>query len=279
MNEAARLDGKVAVVTGGGRGIGRATALILARAGAAVAVAARTEAEIAAVAEEIREAGGQAMAVPTDVTSWAAMQHLVDEVTRAYGPADIIVANAGIVKPVEDMWAVAPEAWAQNVDVNLTGAFYTARAFLPAMMEREEREAGVVIFVSSGAATHPVPGWSAYCAAKAGLDHFARNVTSEIDRRGSSIRIHTLYPGIVDTSMQARIRELSEEQFPQAEKYRAYYEKQQLRPPEEPATLIWWLATPMAADFHGQVANIDDAEVRRRIAADLDVPKFDARKR
>ncbi|MFP4395167.1 MAG: SDR family NAD(P)-dependent oxidoreductase [Anaerolineales bacterium] len=279
MNEVSRLDDKIAVVTGGGRGIGRATALTLARAGAAVAVAARTEEEIAAVAEEIREAGGQAMAVPTDITSWAAVQHLADEVARAYGPADIVVANAGIVKPVEDTWAVAPEAWAQNVDVNLTGAFYTARAFLPAMMEREAREAGVVIFVSSGAATHPVPGWSAYCAAKAGLDHFARNVASEIDRRGSSIRIHTLYPGIVDTSMQTRIRELSEEQFPQAEKYRAYYEKNQLRPPEEPATLIWWLTTPMAADFHGQAANIDDAEVRRRIAADLDIPEFGGRKR
>ena len=119
-----------------GEGIGRATALILARAGAAVAVAARTETEIAAVADEIREAGGQAMAVPTDVASWAAVQHLVDEVARAWGPADIVVANAGIVKPAEDTWHVAPEAWAQNVDVNLTGAFYTARAFLPAMLER-----------------------------------------------------------------------------------------------------------------------------------------------
>lgn len=276
MNEAARLDGKIAVVTGGGRGIGRATALILARAGAAVAVAARTEAEIAAVAEEIREAGGQAMAVPTDVASWAAVERLADEVSRAWGPADIVVANAGVVKPVAATWEAAPDAWAQNVEVNLTGAFYTARAFLPAMLDRGE---GAVIFVSSGAATHPVPGWSAYCAAKAGLDHFARNVASEIDRRGSSIRIHTLYPGIVDTSMQARIRELSEAQFPQAEKYRAYYEKQQLRPPEEPGTLIWWLATPMAADFHGQVANIDDAEVRRRITDDLDVPEFGGRER
>ncbi len=274
MNEAARLDGKITVVTGGGRGIGRATALTLARAGAAVAVAARTEAEIAAVAEEIREVGGQAMAVPTDVTSWAAVERLEADVTRAWGPADIVVANAGVVKPVAATWEAAPEAWAQNIEVNLTGVFYTARAFLPAMIERGE---GTVIFVSSGAATHPVPGWSAYCAAKAGLDHFARNVASEIDRRGSSIRIHTLYPGIVDTSMQARIRELSEAQFPQAEKYRAYYEKQQLRPPEEPGTLIWWLATPLAADFHGQAANIDDAEVRRRIAADLNVPEFGGR--
>jgi NAD(P)-dependent dehydrogenase (short-subunit alcohol dehydrogenase family) len=111
------------------------------------------------------------------------------------------------------------------------------------------------------------------------LDHFARNIASEIDRRELSVRVHTLYPGIVDTSMQGRLRAMSEAQFPRAEKYRGYYEKEQLRPPEEPGTLIWWLATPMAADFHGQVANIDDAKVRRRIAVDLGMPKFADRAR
>ena len=98
---------------------------------------------------------------------------------------------------------VSPEEWASNLNINLTGAFYTVRAFLPGMIERGN---GILIFVSSGAATHPVPGWSAYCAAKSGLDHLVRNLAAEIDQRGLAIRVHTLYPGVADTSMQEEIR-------------------------------------------------------------------------
>jgi NAD(P)-dependent dehydrogenase (short-subunit alcohol dehydrogenase family) len=270
----ARLDGRVAVVTGGGRGIGRATARVLTRAGAAVVVAARTVREIEETAEVIRRGGGQALAVPTDVSDWSAMEQLARETKRAFGPADIVVANAGVLGPVGDMWTVAPEDWARNLDVNLTGAFYAARAFLPAMVERGK---GVLIFVSSGAAAHPIPGWSAYCAAKAGLDHFIRNLAAEIDQQHLPIRVHALYPGVVDTQMQAQIRRMDRERFSQVDKYRAYHQQGVLRPPEKPATLIWWLATPMAAEFHGQALSIDDVDVRRRLADDLGVPMFGAR--
>jgi benzil reductase ((S)-benzoin forming) len=140
-----------------------------------------------------------------------------------------------------------------------------------------ERRSGIVIFVSSGAATHPVPGWSAYCAAKAGLDHFARNLTAEINAQRLPIRIHTLYPGVVDTQMQADIRQMDPERFAEVDRYLTYYQQNVLRPPEEPAALIWWLATPMAAEFHGQTVNIDAADIRRRLAADLGVPVFGAR--
>jgi NAD(P)-dependent dehydrogenase (short-subunit alcohol dehydrogenase family) len=274
MQAEARLDGKVAVVTGGGRGIGRATAIVLARAGAAVVVTARTVREIEQTAAAIRQDGGQALAVPTDVSDWLAVQRLAEETKHAFGPADVVVVNAGVIDPVGDTWEVQPEDWTQNLNINLTGAFYTARAFLPAMVERQS---GILIFVSSGAATHPVLGWSAYCAAKAGLDHFALNVAAEIDQRDLPLRIHTLYPGIVDTEMQKRIRGMPEERFAQAGKFRAYHTNGWLRSPEEPGTLIWWLATPMAADLHSQVVSMDDAAIRNRIAADLDVPLFTAR--
>jgi NAD(P)-dependent dehydrogenase (short-subunit alcohol dehydrogenase family) len=270
----ARLDGKVAVVTGGGRGIGRAAAMVLARAGAAVVVAARTAHEIEETAETIRQDGGQALAVSADVSDWSVVQRLAEETRRAFGPADVVIANAGIIDPVGDTWEVEPEDWARNLNVNLTGAFYTTRAFLPAMVERRS---GILIFVSSGAATHPVPGWSAYCAAKAGLDHLVRNLAAEVDQRGLPVRVHALYPGIVDTAMQERVRGMSKDQFSQADRFRAYYTDGWLRPPEGPGTLIWWLATPMAADLHGQVASMDDAAIRNRMAADLGVPLFAAR--
>jgi NAD(P)-dependent dehydrogenase (short-subunit alcohol dehydrogenase family) len=274
MQDEARLDGKVAVVTGGGRGIGRATATVLARAGAAVVVAARTAREIEETAEAIRRGGGQALAIPTDVSGWPAVERLTEETKRAFGPADIVVANAGILAPVGDAWTVEPGDWVRNLDVNLTGAFYTARAFLPAMVERES---GVLIFVSSGAATHPIPGWSAYCAAKAGLDHFVRNLAAEIDQQHLPIRVHALYPGVVDTQMQAQIRQMDRERFSQVDKFRAYHQQGVLRPPEEPATLVGWLVTPMATEFHGQAVSIDDVNVRRRLADDLGVPMFGAR--
>jgi len=272
--KAARLDGQVAVVTGGGRGIGRAVAMRLAEAGADVMVTARTEAEIAETAEESRAGAGVARAFPADVSDWHEVRRLVRETERALGPADVVVVNAGVLEPVGDTWEVDPHGWEKNVTINLTGAFYTARAFLPSMVARDK---GVLIFTSSGAATHPVVGWSAYCAAKAGLDHFVRNLAAELDGRGLSIRAHAFYPGVVDTSMQKRIRQKSEETFPGVSKYRRYHETGVLRPPDEPAALVWWLATPMAAEFHGRPVSIDDPETRRRLAEDLGIPRFSGR--
>jgi len=265
----ARLDGKVAVVTGGGRGIGRAAAIRLAEAGARVVVTARTESEIAETANLIREGGGEARAISADVSDWAAVRSLAEQTEEAFGPADIVVANAGVIEPVGPTWEVDAEAWADNLRINLTGAFFTARAFLPSMVERDT---GVLIFTSSGAASHPVVDWSAYCAAKAGLAHFVRNLLAEFDEFGVSVRAQTVIPGVVDTAMQRQIRRKSDDAFPGVDRYRTYHERGVLRPPEEPAALIWWLATPMAADMSGHAANIDDPRTRRRMAEDLEVP-------
>lgn len=268
--ERARLEGKVAVVTGGGRGIGRATAFQLAEAGARVVVTARTESEILEVAGAIRRGGGEARAISADVSDWEAVTALVQETEQTFGEADIVVANAGVIEPVGPTWEVDAEAWADNVRINLTGAFFAARAFLPSMVVRD---AGVLVFTSSGAASHPVVNWSAYCAAKAGLAHFVRNLRAEFDAFGILVRAYTVIPGVVDTGMQRKIRQKSEEAFPGVERYRMYHERGVLRPPEEPAALIWWLATPMAADLEGHLANIDDPEIRRRMAEDLQVAR------
>ncbi|MGD2104949.1 MAG: SDR family NAD(P)-dependent oxidoreductase, partial [Anaerolineae bacterium] len=112
-SDRARLDGQVAVVTGGGRGIGRATAITLARAGASVVVTARTTSEIESTAAEIRAKGGSARAFPADVSDWEAVLRLARETQDAFGPPDVVVANAGVVEPVGDTWEVAPDAWAQ----------------------------------------------------------------------------------------------------------------------------------------------------------------------
>jgi hypothetical protein len=179
-----------------------------------------------------------------------------------------------VLHPVGDTWQLEPEEWAQNININLIGAFYAARAFLPGMVNRQQ---GVLIFVSSGAAAHPIPGWSAYSAAKAGLDHFVRNLAAEIDQQDLPLRTHSFYPGVVDTDMQASVRGFSAEQFSLVSKYENYYQTGQLRPPEEPATVIRWLATPLAADLHGQAVSIEDAALRQRVADDLEIPRMRAR--
>jgi NAD(P)-dependent dehydrogenase (short-subunit alcohol dehydrogenase family) len=274
MNESAGLEGRVAVITGAGRGIGRAAALELARAGAAVVVAARHEAEVRETADKVQRAGGRALAVSADVSDWPSVQRLADRTREAFGPADIIVANAGVVEPAGDAWSVAPEAWAGNVAVNLTGAYFTWRVFAQAP---RRNKGGVAIFVSSGAASHVIPGWSAYCAAKAGLEHFVRVAAEEADAQGLDVRLHAVRPGIVDTAMQEEVRGMSPERFRAVERFRGFHQKGWLRPPGEPAALIRWLCTPMAADLHGRVADIDDPAIRKRMAFDLGLPLFKGR--
>jgi NAD(P)-dependent dehydrogenase (short-subunit alcohol dehydrogenase family) len=250
--------------------------LQLGQAGAAVVVAARTVTEVQDTAHEIRQAGGRAEALSADVSDLSTMRELAGETAAVFGLPDIVVANASILDPVGDSWEVEPEAWSRNIAVNLTGAFYTGRVFLPEMVRRGS---GVLIFVSSGAASHPVPGWSAYCAAKAGLDHFVRNLAAELDQKELPIRVHLFYPGVVATDMQKEIRDLSPEQFSLVEKYHRYYEQNKLRPPEEPAQVIRWLATPLARDLHGQVASIDDEKIRNRVNTDLEAADIKERSR
>jgi 3-oxoacyl-[acyl-carrier protein] reductase len=266
-----RLDGKVAVICGAGSGIGRETALVLARAGATIVAAARREEGCAAVVEAIRSEGGVAHAVTADIGDWAQTESLAQKTEALCGPADILVVSAGVVRPAGRTWEVAPTEWAHNVQVNLMGAFHAARAFLPSMAARQS---GVIVFVSSVAVKAVTPGWGAYGASKAGVDFLGRVMQAELDLSGLPIRVHVAYPGVVDTPMQETIRSFSEEEFPSVAAFRRMHEKGRLRPPEQPANLIWWLTTSMAADLKGQIADLDDPAIRERVAADLGVEVF-----
>jgi NAD(P)-dependent dehydrogenase (short-subunit alcohol dehydrogenase family) len=176
--------------------------------------------------------------------------------------------TAGSLEPVGKIWSIDPAAWAENVRVNLTGSFHAVRAFLPEMIARRQ---GVIVLVSSVAVKVATPGWGAYVASKAGVDSFARVLQAELDQEELPIRVHVAYPGVVDTRMQERVRLLTEEQFPQVEAFRRMKDKGRLRPPEQPANLIRWLATEHAADLKGQVADLDDPDIRQRVAADLGI--------
>lgn len=193
-----RLDGLTALVTGGGRGIGRVIATALASAGAAVAIGARTQGEIADTAREIVVAGGIARAVRCDVSSRDDVDALVAEVEHEVGPVDVLVNDAGQLGPVGPLATSDSDEWWRTLEVNLGGALHCTRAVLPGMLARRR---GRIINVSSSAALAAVPGLSAYVVSKAALIRFTESVAAETKGRGVSV--FTVLPGLVRTAMAA----------------------------------------------------------------------------
>ena len=196
------LVGRVALVTGAGRGIGQAIALALARAGAAVALVSRTSTEIEATAEVIREGGGTALAVTGDVADRASVRAAVDAVAGALGPVDVLVNNAGsntAIGPAADLDA---DQWWSDVTTNLLGPFLFAQAVLPAMAERG---AGRIVNIVSDQASGRGEFTSAYASSKAALVRLTEALADEY--RSVGIVVFALSPGSVPTRLSLGVIE------------------------------------------------------------------------
>jgi NAD(P)-dependent dehydrogenase (short-subunit alcohol dehydrogenase family) len=195
------LAGKVAVITGAGRGIGRAIARRFASEGAKVVVAARTVSEIEAVAAEIRGEGGTASAVPANVADEQQCGHLVRTAEAQYARIDILVNNAGEYGPVKPVEEILPADWDRVIAVHLRGAYLLTRAVLPGMYARRS---GVILNISSLSAKAAFPWGAAYAAAKAGLLGLTRVAAAESARQG--IRANALCPGpVTETRMSKEL--------------------------------------------------------------------------
>src|SRR5258708_3131837 len=191
------LKDKVAVITGGGRGIGRAITLKFAVEGAAVVVAARTKSEIEAVAQEVRKAGGRAVAVPADVSDEKQCEHLIHEAASQFGKVDILVNNAGEYGPVKPVEEITPAGWDRVVAVHLRGAFLLMRLVLPGMYARCS---GVILNISSLSAKSAFGWGSPYASAKAGMLGLTRVAAAEAARKG--VRVNAICPGpVTETKM------------------------------------------------------------------------------
>ena len=187
---------KRVLITGGGRGIGRAAALRFAREGAHIVVAARSSGELDAVVAEIDSLGGKGLAAQMNVTDLGSVEAAVWRATEfTGGPIDVLVNNAGVfdVIPFDKM---GHKAWSRVIDVNLTGAYYVTQESLGAL---EEGERPVIINVASGAAKRGFPGNTAYCASKYGLKGFGDALRLDLVEKG--IRVVTVYPGATDTTI------------------------------------------------------------------------------
>jgi len=196
-----RLKNKVAIITGGGRGIGRAIAIGFAQEGARVVLAARTKAEVDAVATEVRERGAQALAVRCDVTDESQVKSMVKSTLDEFGQVDVMVNNAGVgnLRPV---WGIPLSGWERIIAVNLTGTFLCTKHVWKPM---RGAGGGSIINVSSLGGRRGYPLLAAYCASKWGQIGFT--IACAEEGKPDNIRANALAPGKADTAFRAQIKE------------------------------------------------------------------------
>lgn len=225
---------QVAIVTGAGRGIGRATALALASRRIAVALASRTPRELKAVAMQIEESEGRALVIPADVSSSHHVEELIRTTREKLGPVDVLVNNAGIVEraPVTD---TSEESWNRILETNLKSVFLCTRAVLPGMLKRRR---GRIINVSSISGRLGTPELAPYCASKWGVIGFSKATAEET--REHNVQVFSICPGSADTGMLQK-------GLPGA--------KPQMSS-EEVAALITYLATDAPAALTGAVIDM-----------------------
>jgi NAD(P)-dependent dehydrogenase (short-subunit alcohol dehydrogenase family) len=247
--------GRVALVTGAGRGIGRAIALGLASAGASVALVSRTEQELEQVAAEIGRQGGAALAAVADVSDIDQIQRVVSRVTTELGPVEVLVNNAAVVEPLGPSSDVDPRDWETATRINLIGPVTLSLAVLPGMLERGW---GRIVNVSSGVASNPAGmiGANAYTATKAALEAHALNLAAEIAGTGvTGVTVNVFRPGTVDTAMQGWIREQDPDRIGAAlhQQFVAIQQHGALLTPERSASV---LLDHLLAGDNGEIWNV-----------------------
>lgn len=246
---AGRLDGKVAIVTGAGSGIGHTTALRLAAEGARVALIDRTRSKLDAVAEEIRRADGEALAIPADVSDEASVDDAVARTVKELGAIDIAVNNAGTLGTQAPIAQMHVSDFDAVVATNLRGVWLMARAEIRIMLEHGRR--GSIINVSSFVAQAPNAGSSAYAAGKAGVDAMMRALALEVGSQG--IRVNNVAPGVIETPMFNSAGVSAELRQALAD----HAALQRLGRPEDIAEAVLWLASEDASFVTGQTILID----------------------
>ena len=245
-----RLQGKVAIVTGGGQGIGAAISSRFAGEGARVVIAQRTLRIAEAHADSIRADGGDAVAVPTDVADREQIQALVVRTIEHFGPPDILVNNAGIAV-FEDPLKVTPEDWQRCFSVDLDAVWWASQAVLPHMLER----GGSIINIASAHSFHIIPGCFPYPVAKHGLIGLTRALAAEYAARG--VRINAICPGYIESQILRDFFETFPD--PNAERGRAggLHPVGRIGHPDEVAGPALFLASDDASFIHGESLMVD----------------------
>ena len=256
VQEEIDLGGQVAIVTGGGRGIGRAIAQRLAKAGTAVAVVARSADELAESVALIEGEGNSAIAVMADVTDQASVEQMVNEVEQQLGPVNLLINNAGVMGPAGPTWQIDTDKWWRCVDVNLRGPFFCSRAVLPGMVARSS---GRIITTASGAGIEPWPFGAAYAIAKGAAISFSENLAAETGEYG--ISVFSIHPGFVRTAMTEGAAASPDDEEWCGGMFGTSLAKGypfECVPPERAAELVLFLASGRADALSGCYVSVDD---------------------
>jgi 3-oxoacyl-[acyl-carrier protein] reductase len=251
-----RLEGKTAVVTGAGRGLGRAIALAMSAEGARTAIISRSAHELEEVAGQME---GESFVFTGDVSKPKDVSRMVQGTKERFSSIDILVNNAGIIGPVRFIEDADDSSWRKTLDVNLKGAFLFAKAVVPAM---REQGAGKIINMVSGLGRMPFPKFCAYSVSKAGLIQLTLSLSAELEDLG--IRVNAIDPGVMDTKMQEELRGMGPDVLgePISRHFMEYKKEGQLKDPGEVARLAVFLASSEADHLTGQVGTLDDYRSR-----------------
>ena len=246
------LTGKIALVTGGSRGIGRACCLKFAQAGADIAIGYNTNhAAAESVLAEIRSLGRSAIGVAGDIADRQTLENLFSSARKTFGRVDIVVANAGIWRrgPIEEL---SEEEWRQTIDVNLTSAFRTCQL---ATREMKSRKRGKIILISSTAGQRGEANYSHYAASKGALISFTKSLAAELGPW--NIHVNCVAPGWVTTDMSAEILENQEER----EKIEQLTPLRRIATAEDIAGPVLFLASSLSDQVQGEVLNVNGGSV------------------
>jgi NAD(P)-dependent dehydrogenase (short-subunit alcohol dehydrogenase family) len=250
------LQGQVAIVTGAGRGIGRATALELARLGADVVVAELDQPNAKRTAGEIGELGRRALVVPTDVTSGADLKAMVDRTRAEFGRIDILVNNAGIYKAAANL-EITEEHWDAVLDINAKAVFFASQAVLPTMIEQKR---GAIVNLASMAGKIGSKTNLPYNASKAAVISMTKSLA--LAHAAEGIRVNCVCPGFVETDMwevvareQGKLMGMSAAEFTRQRASQVPLGR--METPEDVANVIAFLASPRAGYMTGQALSVD----------------------
>jgi NAD(P)-dependent dehydrogenase (short-subunit alcohol dehydrogenase family) len=251
------LKEKIAIVTGGGFGIGREIALAYARAGASVVLAARTQNLLDSTRSEIEAFGGSALAVPTDVSKESDCMRMVERTLAAFKRLDIIVNNAGIAGPTKRVTEMSLAEWQEVLDINLTGAWLASRAAIPAMLQQGS---GNILMISSGAGRRGYPLRTPYAASKWGMIGLTQTLAGELGTSG--IRVNCICPGaIAGDRIERVIRARAEAMNVPYEQMKASFTSMaamnRMATEGEVARVALFLVSDAASGVTGQTINVD----------------------
>ena len=252
MTDSVDLSGQVAVVTGGGRGLGRAFAQALAAAGCAVGVVARTAGELAETVRLVERSGGWARAVTADVGDEGAVDAAFAEVERQLGPIDLLVNNAGVIGPLGPFAQTPAADWWRTVEINLGAQIRCAHRVVPSMIARRR---GRIVNIASGGGATMLPYLSAYVTSKCALIRFSECFAAEV--RGHGISVFAMGPGTVRTAMSEYSLN-SPEGRAWLPWFRDIFDQGRDLPPERPAALLLALAAGRADGLSGCFFRPDD---------------------